>query len=280
MPWRVFFLIVLSVSLQLHADHIARFEVKELEWNGTLKKYGNGRKVEAKFSHNSTPVYIDSFAGSALFVKFVFAPVFSDKGQKPAFYAIVFDSNHRDQQLFSKSIFERDLYDASAREKDQSGTRRWAGKLKYIPDTAIKNVRPAWGSDHFTLMIEKVQCWRDLKKGKKPIIKGKRLKKLYYEGYTGVPSEPKYAGKIGLEKWDIVMDPVRYQWGDEIWFEFTMRLYATTPDGKRKEILAHKFDSRNKDLQYGEVVKENAYEVRDSRSEVYMLLQRVYLIPY
>ena len=106
-----------------HADHLVKFEIKELEWNGTLKKYGKPRYVDVEFRNQSRPVYVDSFSGKVLFFRCIYKPVFSDNGEYPAFYGIIFDSAHKGSSITSKSVYEEKMIDASAKEKDKEGRR-------------------------------------------------------------------------------------------------------------------------------------------------------------
>ncbi|GEM_PF-2743638 len=274
------FITFLLFFFQAQSAHRVRFDLKELEWNGVLKKYGTLKRIEVYFELNSGPQLLDSFPGNALYVKFIYVPVYSDKGNEPGFYADVYDRNSSFPPLRLKTIYEEKKYDAGIKEKDKDGTRRWAGELRYFPDTSIKSIKPAWRSDHFTLMIDHFQAWKNVKVGNKKTIKGKNLHRLYFEGQTGKLSEPKNAGKFKKERITLVMDPVRYKWGDEVWIMIHLRLYLTQKDGKKIEILAQPFDSRNKDIQYGEVVKVNAYERLDKHGVYHMLTRGIYIIPY
>lgn len=275
------YLLFVSVifSLSLKADHVSKFEIAEIEWNGTLKTYNPVRKFEFRFSELSPVFFIDSIQGAPLFGRFIYVPIFSDHSERPGFVFEVFDSSDKRMNIITKTDYKQGIYDAGMKVKDQLGYRRWLGKLKYTPDTSIHLVKPVWRKDRYTLKVETFRAWNaENKKAKSE--NNRIIKNMYFQGYTGELTPMQSGGKYGNESFYIQVDPERYQWGSEVWLEIKVRLHRKNPDGTYYEVLAHVFPSTDSNITYSGQRKQNAYEIRDAENKYYMLLTGVLLIPY
>lgn len=277
---RVIIVLILFVVGPLNALHIARFDLTELEWNGTIHQFTAKRSYEITFTDKSQPKIIDTILGHKIYVQFFFKPVYNDFGDKPGFHCVLFDSLDRNDDVDIKFIYKAGLYDAGGKVKDAKGLRRWAGKLKYYPDTSIHIAPNTWRRDNFTISVASFQAWKAVKSAKNGKVTGKELSKMYFEGQTGRPLAGKYAGKIGPDELELVVDPIRYQWDGEVWMEVVIRLFIKMPDGKKMEILAQAFDSRDRNVEYKNRQIRNAYEVRDADNIFYMLIQGIKILPY
>jgi hypothetical protein len=163
--------------------------------------------------------------------------------------------------------------------QDETGLRKWEGKLRYTPDTSVHLKRPAWRQDNYTFKIGTFRAWNAQAE-----VKGNNnnrvLKNLYFQGLTGEKTALQSGGKYGNENYYMRVDPVRYQWAGEAWMEITVRLFKLQTDGMYLEILAHTFNSKDKNVFYSNVHHDNAYEVRDKQNKYYMLFTEVLIIPY
>lgn len=277
--WIVLLAVIILPSWTLMADHIAKWELSEIEWNGSIKTYNPVLKFEQKFQTESEVFTVDTIDGIILFGKFEYLPVFNDTSDRPGFIFLLYDAGNRSFDISTPTDYKAGMYDAGSKVKDQSGLRRWAGKLRYVPDTSVHMPRPYWRQDNYTLQIETFKAWNSETEIKNNAAQ-RMVKNLYFQGHTGEKTPIQSGGKYGSENYYILADPVRYQWGNEVWTEITIRLHRKQSDGKLVEILAHTFSSKDKGVLYNGAIKNNAYEVRDSRDKYYMLLTGVLLIPY
>lgn len=271
--------VFLFLFVQLKANHKVHLEIKEVEWNGNLKSLAHKAPWEFDFREKSEVYFLDSIGKIKLFFTVEYVPIFSDLSDAPGFKFTLFDSADRNMDVALFTQYKKGTYDAGIKHKDAAGLRRWAGKLKYTPDTSIHLQRPSWRQDNFTFQIGSLSVWNAKTKGKTP--KRKTQKNIDFYAMTGVKSEFRYAGKYGKEKFEICIDPIRYQWGNEVWVEVTVRMYKKTESGENVEVLAHIFSGKDKNILYnGGDAKNNVYEVRDAANKYYMLISRVMLIPY
>lgn len=261
-------------------QHKAVLEINEIEWNGVQANYSKPvLKYVKEFREESDVFYLDSFNGSRLFGHIKYLPIFNDTSDRPGYVFTIIDSNNLSMNISLPTDYKVGTYDAGYKIKDQHGTRRWVGKLKYTADTSIHLSRPAWRQDNYTLQVETFKAWNS-----KAHVRGNQanrvLKNLYFQGMTGEKPIMKSGGKYGDENFYLQVHPVRYQWGHEVWMEFTFKLYRMQGDGKYLQLLAHTFTSSDKNVIYNGNRKNNAYEIRDSQNEYYMLITGITIIPY
>jgi hypothetical protein len=271
-------LVYLAISVA-NAQHIGKFEISEIRWNGEVKTYNPSKKFEFKFTDKSDSFFIDSIKSSVLFGRFIYQPIYNDTSERPAFEFVMGNFINTDLDIIARTDFKPGKYDAGMMVKDKLGERKWTGKLRYLPDTSVHLARPAWRKDNFTLQIETFRAWNA-----EADIKGnnnnKVLKDLYFQGSTGNLFEMRSGGKYGNENFYFQLEPIRYQWGLDVWTELLIHLYKKQTDGQYLEVLAHTFKSTDKNIFYNGVRKQNAYEIRDAKNKYYMMFTGVLIIPY
>lgn len=276
---RVLLLVMLCWSTNwLYSDHRATIEIREIEWNGSVKVLDPIKKWDVSFRSVSETLFVDSIKGARLYVRLYYMPIYSDSSEKPGFKMLLFDSSDRRMDVNTMTQYLVGTYDAGIRQRDEFGLRRWGGKLKYNPDTSVHLQRPGWRQDDFTLQIGSYKAWNALSKDKNNA--NKMQKNLYFQGSTGKRSDMRSGGRFGKEDFEICIDPVRYQWENDVWMELTVRMFKIQQDGKRLEVLAHTFSSQDQNIIYKGGRRQNAYEIRDARNKYYMLLTDVMIIPY
>lgn len=276
---RVLLLVILCWSTNwLYSDHRVSLEIREIEWNGSIKVLEPVKKWDVTFRSISETFFLDSIKGAKLYVRVYYVPVYYDSGEKPAFRMLLFDSNDRRMDVPTMTQYVAGTYDAGIRQRDEYGLRRWGGKLKYTPDTSVHLTRPQWRQDDFTFQIGSYKAWNATVNSKN--ASNKLQKNLYFQGSTGHRSDMRSGGRFGKEDFEICIDPVRYQWDNETWMELTIRMFKVQSDGKKLEVLAHTFNSQDKNIIYKGGRRQNAYEIRDAKNKYYMLLTDVMIIPY
>ncbi|MBS3914854.1 MAG: hypothetical protein KG003_10160 [Bacteroidetes bacterium] len=276
---RIVLCFVLFFACNANADHIAKFELTKLEWNGVIKTYSPAKKIELSFLEWSSNLVLDTLEGEILMIAIKYEPVYNDTGERPAFRMIIFDSFNREFDLYTATDWKKGHYEAGMKEQDETGVRKWEGALRYTPDTSIHLERPAWRKDNYTFKIGTFRAWNSQAQPKRG-DDNRILKDLYFQGFTGERTELKPGGKYGDENYYMMVDPVRYQWAGDAWMEINVRLFRKNPDGSYVEILAHVFSSKDKNVFFSHVTHDNAYEVRDAKSKYYMLMTGVLIIPY
>lgn len=273
----LFVLLVLFCSAQ--AQHVAKLEITELEWNGKVKTLNPAKKFEFKFTEKTDKFFIDSIGQVPIFGQLIYLPIYNDTSDRPGFEFRIVDIEKPDLDVITRTDYKAGKYDAGIKVKDMHGQRRWAGKLKYTPDTSVHLPRPTWRNDNFTLQIETFRAWNS-----QVSINGNKnnkvMKELYFQGTTGVKSDVRSGGRYGEENFYMQLEPIRYQWGSDVWMEMLIHLYKKQTDGQYLEILAHAFKSTDKNIFYNGVRKQNAYEVRDAKEKYYMMFTGVLIIPY
>lgn len=275
-----FFALILFTSFScLKADHQVTLEISSLEWNGQTLKINKPFKLEKGFQFQSESYFFDSLNGASLWVRFSYDPIFNDTAEFPAFRFMIFDSAKRELDFVTSSKWVKGTYEAGSKLQDKFGVRRWSGKLKYTPDTSIHAQRPYWRKDNYTLSIGGFSAWNATSTSKKG--RNKIQKDLYFQGVTAETTPLRAVGKHGDEKFYLSIQPIRYQWGGEVWMEMNVKLFLKAESGSMVQVLSHAFKSTDKNIFYnGNYKRQNAYEIRDSQNHYYMLITDVMIIPY
>lgn len=272
-------IVLFTLFSGLAADHLVTLEVSELEWNGNKIKRDKPFKIEHRFQLESPSFFLDSVNGNALWIRFYYVPVFNDTAEFSAFKFLIFDSSNRELDFATMTRWVKGTYDAGSKLQDKHGIRRWAGKLRYTPDTSVHAVRPYWRKDNYTFVIGGFSAWNATSASKKG--RNKIQKDIYFQGLTAEPTALRAVGRHGDEKFFMSIHPIRYQWAGEVWMEMNVKLFLKSENGNMQQVLSHAFKSSDKNIIYnGQYKRQNAYEIRDSQNKYYMLVTDVMIIPY